>query len=68
MGRSVYPTLFAVGTGRFLAIETKAPGKSDNLTANQIIQINLIRQAKGYAVVVDDVAQLHGFFAAFDRN
>jgi hypothetical protein len=67
-GKVGVPDFICCWDGRFLAIETKAPGKSDNLTANQTIQIDLIRQAKGNAVVVDDVAQLHGFFAAFDRN
>ncbi len=44
--------------GVFLAIETKAPGKRANLSANQERQISLIHKASGSAVVIDDVEQL----------
>jgi hypothetical protein len=47
--------------GKFLAIETKAPGKRRNTTALQDIQIAAIRAAWGWALVVDDPAQLEEF-------
>jgi hypothetical protein len=40
--------------GRFLAIETKAPGKLDTLTPNQEARIAEIRAAGGAAIVIDD--------------
>lgn len=47
--------------GKLLGIETKAPGKLKNLTALQQRQIDLIRAARGWAIVIDDVASLEGF-------
>lgn len=44
--------------GRLVAIETKAPGKRNNTTPNQRREIKSINQAGGFALVVDDVAQL----------
>jgi hypothetical protein len=41
-----------------LAIETKAPGKRGNTTANQDRHIANIQAAGGIALVVDDVEQL----------
>jgi hypothetical protein len=41
-----------------LAIETKAPGKRGDTTANQDRVISEIRDHWGKAVVVDDVSQL----------
>jgi len=58
MGVVGIPDIIACWDGKFLAIETKAPGKIKNVSANQQNQINLIRQANGIAVVVDDVAQV----------
>ena len=46
--------------GLFLGIETKAPGKRGNTTANQDREIAAIREAGGLAIVVDDVSQLDG--------
>jgi hypothetical protein len=45
-------------SGKFLAIETKAPGKRSNLTPNQQARIHEIQTARGIAIVVDDVKQL----------
>lgn len=47
--------------GKFLGVECKAPGKVNNVTENQQRQINLIKRAGGYALVVDDVEQLIEF-------
>ena len=44
--------------GRFVAIEAKAPGKRKSTTSNQDDRIAEIIEAGGYAIVVDDVAQL----------
>jgi hypothetical protein len=47
--------------GHFLAIETKAPGKRNNTTPNQKMQIFLTKEAGGDAIVVDDVQQLQDY-------
>lgn len=47
--------------GKFLAIETKAPGKLRTVTPLQVRAIEGIRAAKGWALVVDDVAQVAAF-------
>jgi len=47
--------------GRLLGIETKAPGKIRNTTVLQDIQIAAIKAAFGWAIVVDDPAQLEEF-------
>lgn len=51
--------------GKFLAIETKAPGKRGNTTALQDIQIAAIQKAGGWAIVVDDPATLEEFLDAY---
>jgi hypothetical protein len=48
--------------GRFVAIETKAPGKLSNTTANQDRVIAEIKAAGGLAIVVDNVEQVKSFF------
>lgn len=55
MGVVGIPDIIACWNGRFLAIETKAPGKRNNTTANQKLQLGLIESAGGIAIVVDDV-------------
>jgi len=47
--------------GKFLAIETKAPGKLRNVTALQERAIGNIRTAHGWALAIDDVSQLVSF-------
>lgn len=49
--------------GRFLAIETKAPGKRDNTTPNQKRELAAIESANGLAIVVDDADQFEAFLA-----
>lgn len=44
--------------GRFFSIETKAPGKVENLSANQVNRIRELSVSGGVAVVVDDVSQV----------
>jgi hypothetical protein len=48
-------------TGHFLAIETKAPGKRNQLRPTQVKQIEAIQTARGWALVVDDPQQLAEF-------
>jgi hypothetical protein len=61
MGIVGIPDLICCWDGKFLAIETKAPGKRSNTTPNQDARLNEIRNAKGWALVVDDVSQLDEF-------
>ena len=58
MGVVGVPDFLCVWKGRFLAIETKAPGKRNNTTANQDRQLEAIRRCGGIAIVIDDVEQL----------
>ena len=58
MGRVGAPDFLCCINGRYVGIETKAPGKRNNTTPNQDREIAAIRDAKGIAVVVDDVKQL----------
>ena len=60
-GRVGIPDFICCMDGKFLAIETKAPVKRDNTTANQENRINEIRAARGWALVVDDPQQLEEF-------
>ena len=62
MGKTGIPDFICCHNGRFLAIETKAPGKRDALTPNQHREIQAIHAAGGAAIVVDDVAQLEVVF------
>jgi hypothetical protein len=65
MGRSGIPDFICCVpwlNGRLLAIETKAPGKRGNTTANQDREIRDINLAGGVAVVIDDVSQLDELF------
>jgi hypothetical protein len=52
------PDLICCVKGKFLGIETKAPGKRSTVTANQQVQIDAIHAAGGYAVVVTSVEEL----------
>jgi hypothetical protein len=58
MGRVGAPDFIVCHDGRFIAIETKAPGKVANTTPNQKRELAAIRAANGLAVVIDDVEQL----------
>lgn len=60
-GKVGIPDIICCYQGKFLAIETKAPGKRNNTTPNQDARINEIRAAKGWALVVDDVEQVKEF-------
>lgn len=58
MGTTGIPDFVCCWNGRFLAIETKAPGKRANLSTNQHRQIAGIHASGGIAIVIDDVSQL----------
>jgi len=58
MGRVGIPDFICCHGGKFLAIETKAPGKRMSTSANQERELMAIRAARGIALVVDDVKQL----------
>lgn len=52
MGVVGVPDFIACLTGRFVAIETKAPGKEATVTPNQLRQLNGIAMAEGAALVI----------------
>jgi hypothetical protein len=58
MGVVGIPDFICCMGGRFLAIETKAPGKLNNTTPNQDRQLANIRFSGGLAVVVDGTEYL----------
>jgi hypothetical protein len=62
MGQVGIPDFICCYQGRFVAIETKAPGKLSNTTANQDRVISEIKLAGGSAIVVDNVEQVKAYF------
>jgi hypothetical protein len=62
LGRVGAPDFMVCYEGRFIGIETKAPGKRSNTTPNQDRELSAIHQAGGVAVVIDDVSQLDNVF------
>jgi hypothetical protein len=66
MGRSGCPDILVCYKGRFMAFETKAPGKLKNTTPNQDREIEGINNAEGLAIVVDDVEQVKEVINAQD--
>jgi len=57
---TITPEMVGATIGRFVAIETKAPGKAGQTTPNQDREIGNIRTAKGVAEVIDDAAAVPG--------
>lgn len=55
MGQVGIPDFICCFNGTFIAIETKAPGKLSNITANQQRVIDEIKSHGGLALVVDSV-------------
>lgn len=55
MGQVGIPDFICCFNGTFIAIETKAPGKLNNVTANQQRVIDEIKSHGGLALVVDSV-------------
>lgn len=64
MGQVGIPDIICCYKGMFIAVETKAPGKRGNTTPNQERVIEAIKGADGWAIVVDNVSQLHEFITA----
>lgn len=60
-GNSGVPDFVCCLAGRFVAIETKAPGKRRNTTVMQDKQIVGIHKAGGVAMVIDNADQLDEF-------
>lgn len=58
MGQVGIPDFICCWDGRFLAIETKAPGKAKQTTANQDRVLAELRVAGATAIVIDDAAEL----------
>lgn len=58
MGQVGIPDFICCFNGTFIAIETKAPGKLSNVTANQQRVIDEIKAHGGLALVVDSVDSL----------
>jgi len=63
MGVVGIPDIICCWNGRFLAIETKAPGKLNNTTPNQKRVLAEINNHGGIAVVVDNVDSLIAYMA-----
>jgi hypothetical protein len=66
MGQVGIPDIICCYKGMFVAIETKAPGKRANTTPNQDRVIEAIRNAKGFAWVVDNPDDLKALFNLID--
>lgn len=62
MGVVGIPDFVCCWNGRFLGIETKAPGKRSDTTANQKRVLQEIADHGGFSIVVDDIEQLKQFF------
>lgn len=62
MGRHGIPDFICCYQGRFLGIETKAPGKRREATPNQIRELTGIKATGGVALLIDDVEQLERAF------
>lgn len=62
MGVVGIPDFVCCWRGRFLAVETKAPGKRGGTTPNQERVLAQITAHGGLSVVVDDVSQLESLF------
>lgn len=58
MGQVGIPDFICCFNGSFIAIETKAPGKLNNVTANQQRVIDEIKSHGGLALVVDSLDSL----------
>lgn len=66
MGQVGIPDFICCYRSTFIAIETKAPGKLNGVTANQQRVIDAIKAHGGLAVVVDSVDSLIPVFDLLD--
>lgn len=68
MGVTGVPDFIACIDGQFVGIECKAPGKINNTSTNQKIQLDGIHAAGGLALVVDDAQVLPVMFKTLLRR
>lgn len=68
MGVVGIPDLICCWDGAMLAIETKAPGKIKDVTANQRNRLDEIAKAGGHAIVVDDPQQVEDYLHAHQKS
>ena len=66
MGQVGIPDIIICYKGIFVAIETKAPGKRNQTTANQDRVLDAIQKADGFAWVVDNPNDLKPLFDSID--
>lgn len=67
-GTNGVPDFIICYRGKFLAVETKAPGKERNTTALQDMQIDRIRRAKGSAIVTSTLEELKLVLSLLDKE
>lgn len=67
-GQNGVPDFICCWDGQFLAIEAKAKGKRSTTTKLQDLHLELIAQAGGWSIVVDDVTQLDELEARYDAR
>ena len=67
-GTNGVPDFIVCYGGRFIAIETKAPGKERNTTPLQDMQINNIRRARGTAIVTSSLDELKVVLSLLDEE
>ncbi len=63
-GSSGVPDFVCCWNGKFIGIETKAPGRLKSTTELQRIQQARIQAAGGISIVIDDVSTLEGVLNA----
>jgi hypothetical protein len=66
MGQVGIPDIIICYKGFFVAIETKAPGRKNNTTPNQVRVIEAIRNAGGFSWVVDNPDDMSLLFNGID--
>lgn len=68
MGRVGIPDFICCAAGKFVGIEAKAPGKGDNVTANQRRVHDDICSAGGWTFIVDDAQQMKEILTYLTRR
>lgn len=67
MGQVGIPDFICCWNGKFVGVEAKAPGKTANVTDNQLRVIGAIKKAGGLAWVIDDAQQLDSLLATIHK-
>jgi Holliday junction resolvase len=60
------PDIIVCANGTFVGIEVKAPGKEDNLTANQQLHQRRIKDNGGIAIIASSVDTVIQAFESYD--